>query len=46
MLLHFETGQTGIDAGDTEAHLTGRTSGGIAIEGSDSIRTVRTRARR
>lgn len=41
MVLHFETAQTGIDAGDTEARMTGKTTRGIAFEGSDSIRTIR-----
>ncbi len=40
MVLHFETGQTGIDSGDTVARLTGRTTGGTEFEGADAIRTV------
>jgi hypothetical protein len=39
LLLHFETQQTGIDAGDTSACLTGRTVDGSSIEGCDSIVT-------
>jgi uncharacterized delta-60 repeat protein len=39
LLLHFETATTGIDAGDTEACLTGTTSAGISIEGCDRIST-------
>ena len=41
MILHFEMSQTGIDLGDTEARLTGRTTDGISFEGSDFIRAVR-----
>ncbi len=40
MVLHFEMRQTGIDAGDNEASLTGRTTGGTSFEGSDAIRTA------
>ena len=40
MILHFNTQGTGIVCGDTSASLTGETSGGEAIEGSDSINTV------
>ena len=40
MVLHFETDETGIDPGDEEARLTGRTTGGTSVEGSDSIRAV------
>jgi hypothetical protein len=39
-VLHFETRQTGIDPGDTEARLTGRTTGGMSFQGSDAIRTT------
>ncbi|MDP9068261.1 MAG: FG-GAP repeat protein [Actinomycetota bacterium] len=39
MVLHFETDETGIDTGDGEARLTGRTMGGVSIEGADSIQT-------
>lgn len=42
LVLHFETQETGIDPGDTEACLMGHTTGGIAIEGCDSVRTVPT----
>jgi hypothetical protein len=40
MVLHYETRETGIDAGDTEACLTGATIDGQAIEGCDSVRTL------
>jgi hypothetical protein len=40
MILHFKTQETGIEPGDTEATLTGKTYGGISIEGTDTIRTV------
>jgi probable HAF family extracellular repeat protein len=40
LLLHFDTRETGIDAGDTTAALTGKTLSGTSIEGSDTI-TVR-----
>lgn len=40
MILRFRTQETGIRCGDTVASLTGQTSGGRAIEGSDSIETV------
>jgi len=40
MILHFKTQKTGIEPGDTEATLTGKTYGGISIEGTDTIRTV------
>ncbi len=40
MILHFRTQATGIVCGETSASLTGKTLGGQAIEGSDSIRTV------
>jgi uncharacterized delta-60 repeat protein len=39
LLLHFEVDQTGIDAGDTSACLTGETFGGDNVEGCDSITT-------
>jgi hypothetical protein len=41
LILHFNTQATGIKCGDVSARLTGVTFGGQAIEGSDSIRTVR-----
>ncbi len=37
LLLHYEVAQTGIDAGDAKACLTGETKGGVAIEGCDRI---------
>lgn len=40
LVLHFNTQTTGIQCGDTSASLTGKTTSGTAIEGSDSIRTV------
>jgi hypothetical protein len=40
LLLHYETKQTGIDRGDTQACLTGETYGGTPIQGCDSIVTV------
>jgi hypothetical protein len=41
LLLHFNTQDTGIACGDTEATLTGETFGGDSITGSDSIVTVK-----
>jgi len=40
LVLHYETQQTGIDPGDTEACLTGTTFDGQAVEGCDSVRTL------
>ena len=40
LVLRFMIRQTGLACGDTSASLTGRTFGGQAISGSDSIRTV------
>jgi len=40
LLLHFNTQDTGISCGDTEATLTGETFGGQAISGADAIETV------
>jgi hypothetical protein len=40
MVLHFNTRDTGIVCGDTEAPLTGTAFDGVAITGSDSINTV------
>ncbi len=42
MVLHFKVKETGIQAGDTDATLTGQTYDGVSIEGTDSIRTVPT----
>ena len=39
LVLHYETRETGIDAGDTQACLTGRTSAGVVFGGCDSIET-------
>lgn len=40
LVLHYETSQTGIDPGDTEACLTGETLDGVPILSCDSVRTV------
>ena len=40
MVLHFETQETGIDASDTEACLSGTTVGGTSIEGCDAVRVL------
>lgn len=40
LVLHFRTQETGIHCGDTSATLTGKTFGGEAIQGTDSIKTV------
>ena len=40
MILQFKTQETGIEAGDNEATLTGQTTGGIEITGTDSVRIV------
>ena len=40
LILHFNAQNTAIQCGDTSASLTGQTSDGQAIEGSDSIVTV------
>ena len=40
MILHFKTQETGIQPGDIEAKLTGKTLKDISIEGTDSIKTV------
>ena len=40
MVFHFNTQDTGIACGDTEATLTGETSAGDAITGTDSVNTV------
>jgi hypothetical protein len=40
MILHFRTQQTGIRCGDISAPLTAKTTGGQAVEGSDSVKTV------
>ena len=39
LVLRYEVGQTGIDAGDRIACLTGRTTAGVSIAGCDSIAT-------
>jgi len=40
LLLHFETQETGIACGITEATLTGQTLDGVEFVGSDSVNTV------
>ena len=40
LMAHFRTKETGITCGDVGATLTGETFGGLAIEGSDSVRTT------
>ena len=40
MILHFRTQNTGIVCGDTSATLTGHTTGGQLITGSDSVKTA------
>jgi hypothetical protein len=40
MILHFRTQDTGIEPDDTEATLTGLTTDGIEITGTDSVRIV------
>jgi hypothetical protein len=40
MLLYFKTQDTAIKCGDFTAWLTGKSSGGQVIKGSDSINTV------
>jgi Tol biopolymer transport system component len=39
LLLHYETSETGIDPGDTQACLTGETFDGVEVEGCDAITT-------
>lgn len=40
LVLHFGTRETGIQCGDTEAMLAGKTFAGQAVEGSDAVNTV------
>jgi len=40
LVLHFNTQETGIQCGDTDASLIGETFGGEPIAGTDSINTV------
>jgi hypothetical protein len=40
LVLHFNTQNTGISEGDTEAVLTGQLASGQSLEGSDSVRIV------
>jgi uncharacterized delta-60 repeat protein len=39
LILQYEVAQTGIDSGDATACLTGKTFGGVSIEGCDLITT-------
>jgi hypothetical protein len=40
LLLHYETSQTGIDLGDTQACVTGKTFDGVEVQGCDTITTL------
>ena len=40
MVLHFQTQETGIAGGDTQACLIGKTTSGLDIQGCDSISIV------
>lgn len=40
MVLYFPAADTGIVCGATEAFLSGKTTGGMEIQGSDAIKTV------
>lgn len=40
LVLHFKAQETGIEKGDTEAALTGKTVDGVDFSGTDAIRTV------
>lgn len=40
LILHFNTEDTGIQCGDTQANLTGKTNVGLDIRGIDNFRTV------
>ncbi len=40
MVFHFDTQDTGIACGDTEATLSGQTFGGEAFSGTDSVKTA------
>lgn len=40
MMLHFQTQETGIASGDTQACLTGKTTSGLGVTGCDLIQTV------
>ena len=40
LLFQFSTQQSGIDPGDTQACLTGRTFTGVKVEGCDTIRLI------
>lgn len=42
LVLHFATEQTGIKNGDDQACLTGKTAGGLSIQGCDSVRIIPT----
>jgi len=40
LMLYFKTKDAGIQCGDTKAYLKGKMMNGLAIRGSDSVRTV------
>jgi hypothetical protein len=40
LLFVFQTQETGIDPGDTQACLSGKTFAGVSIEGCDTIKTL------
>ncbi|UGV41368.1 hypothetical protein J7W08_03465 [Methanococcoides orientis] len=40
LVIYFRVQKTGIEAGDTDATLTGETFDGTPFEGTDSVRTV------
>ncbi|MBI4304366.1 MAG: hypothetical protein HY665_08550 [Chloroflexi bacterium] len=40
LLLHLNAEEAGINAGDTEASLTGQTISGVYFKGTDTVRTV------
>ncbi len=46
LVLYFQTEETGIVCGDTEATLTGETFEGVPITGTDAIVTLGCRYRR
>ncbi|MHC4137466.1 MAG: hypothetical protein ACYS0K_21165, partial [Planctomycetota bacterium] len=45
LVTHFRTRETGIEAGDPEACLTGETFDGVAFEGCDAVVTLPPRER-
>lgn len=40
LVLHFETAETGLEAGDGTACLTGRTHTGVSVQGCDRVRVL------